>query len=412
MQRAGANANLPPIAYGHAKSVHACDDHFERRFMLANVTMDMLSKVADEASNVLHQIRKILAIPHPKKSAPLFSSNYIADLCKIDKTQMRYLAEKHKLPQGSKKAGSKAKEYTLEETIQWSTTLGNWATRPGHCDGRCIAVVNYKGGVTKTSTAVSLAQGLTLRGLKVLIVDLDGQGTATQMCGLSPDENVDLEDTIMPFIDEDQPDLKYAVQESYWSNLSIIPANSRVLGADFSLPMKMVKGRNVKFWNFLSAGLRPLRNQFDVIILDTSPSLSYMTMNAMFAADGLIMPCPPESFDFASSVQFWDLFGELTRNFKEGAKVFEFVTVVLAKTKSTDSHRLVKQWMVQAYQGILNQIEIPDSDAARMAAAQLKTIYDLERPDGSVSSYRRYKEPMDAMCDQVLNQLAVAWSKV
>jgi chromosome partitioning protein len=71
----------------------------------------------------------------------------------------------------------------------------------------------------------------------------------------------------------------------------------------------------------------------------------------------------------------------------------------------------VRGWIQASYGTHLGAIGIPDSIAAKSAAAQLKTIYDLQKPDGSVESYKRYKEPMDALVDHVLGQLSIAWRR-
>jgi chromosome partitioning protein len=381
---------------------------------LERITLDGLANVATEARSVLDQVHKLLQEPYPTKKAPTFSSPYIAELCKVDKTQVRNLSEKYKLPYGTKIPGSKAKEFSLEEVICWSKTIGKWPERPEGKDGVAVSVVNYKGGVAKTSTAMALAQGLTLRGQKVLLVDLDGQGTATQLCGLNPEEHVDEEQTIMPFIYGDETDLQYAVQPSYWHNLSLIPASSIILAAEFALPGRAVSNPGFDFWNVLTRGIAPLRKEFDVIIFDTSPSLSHLTMNGMLASDGLVMPCPPDALDFASSVQFWGLFADLATSFKKydaklASKEYSFMTVVMTKVQPTDGHRLVKPWMKQAYGRHVNAVEIPESAAARMASAQLKTIYDLSKAEGTTEAYRRFKEPIDKLCDEVLDKIALNW---
>jgi chromosome partitioning protein len=375
------------------------------------VTMQDLEQVAMDAKDVLRQVHQIMVKPQPRKTAPTFTSPYIAELCNVDKTQIRYLAEKHGLPTGTKIEGSKAREYTLAEAIQWSQAIGNRPTRPVGKLGKSIAVVNYKGGVAKTSTSMALAQALTLRGMKVLLIDCDGQGTATQLTGINPEQDVEEQQTIMPCVHGDEPDLKYAVRESYWTNLFIIPASSVILSAEFALPGRAMKTRGFEFWNVLSHGVAPLREEFDVIVFDTAPSLSYLTLNAMLAADALLMPCPPDALDFASSVQFWGIFSELVSSLpKAEQKRYDFMSVVYTKVQSNDAARLVKTWMKQAYGKYINGLEIPESAAARLASAQLKTIYDLSKPDGTTEAYRRYKEPLDRLADQVLDQLATSWS--
>jgi chromosome partitioning protein len=215
----------------------------------------------------------------------------------------------------------------------------------------------------------------------------------------------------MPYIQDQQTDLRYAVQNTYWHNLSVIPASSGLLAAEFALPAKAMSQRGFAFWEVLKNGIEPLRQDFDLILIDTSPSLSYLTLNAMIAADGLLMPCPPDALDFASSVQFWGIFSELIDNLPNAKnKKFDFVSVVYTKVQANEISRLVKTWMKQAYGAHINGIEIPESNAAKTASAQLKTIYDLTKPDGSVEAYRRYKEPLDRLADYILDQLAIAWS--
>lgn len=379
---------------------------------LQRVTMHDLDKLAVTAADVLEQVREAMIEPHPRKIAPTFASPAIAELCGIDKTQVKYLTQKHVLPIGRKIEGSKAKEYTLEDAIKWVQKIGNRPSRPKGKLGKVVAVCNYKGGVAKTSTTMALAQASTLRGLKVLLIDCDGQGTATQLSGISPERDVEISHTIMPYIYDEHPDLSYAVQETYWHNLSIIPASSGLLAAEFALPGKAMSTRGFRFWEVLRNGVAPLRETFDLILIDTSPSLSHLTVNAMIAADSLIMPCPPEALDFASSVQFWGIFSELIDNLPNAKeKVYDFISIIYTRVGTNDISRLVKTWMTQAYGVHINGIEIPESRAAQSAAAQLKTVYDLSKPDGSLEAYRRYKEPLDRLADFVLDQLALAWSE-
>jgi chromosome partitioning protein len=383
-----------------------------RSVELQRVTMTDLDRLAVTAADVLEQVREAMIEPHPRKIAPSFTSAGIAELCGVDKTQVKYLAQKHGLPVGRKIDGSKAKEYTLEDAILWVQKVANRPSRPAGKLGKVIAVCNYKGGVAKTSTAVALAQAATLRGLKVLLIDSDPQGTTTQLCGISPERDVETSETMMPYIFDDETELTYAVQDTYWHNLSVIPGSSSLLAAEFALPGKAMKTRGFRFWEVLRNGVAPLREKFDLILIDTSPSLSHLTVNAMIAADGLIMPCPPEALDFASSVQFWGLFSELIETLPDAKdKIFDFITIIYTRVGTNDISRLVKMWMTQAYGVHINGIEVPESRAAQSAAAQLRTVYDLSKPDGSLEAYRRYKEPLDRLADFVLDQLALSWSE-
>lgn len=417
---------------------------------MAQVTMNDVAGFAQDASDYFDELQVQLNRPNPNKKAPTFSSNAIADLCHIERSQMRYLSKKHNLPTGSVITGSKAKEYSLDEAIQWVKTVGNYPSRnvlAGEL-ARIYAVINYKGGVTKTTTAVSIAQGLSLRGLKVLLVDCDPQGSATQLLGIDPEKHIDITNTtVVPFLLGQKPDLSDAVIPTYWQKeglseapleeqlentyLSLIPSCSYVLEAEFIIPGEALKheteyareverakreGRTppvhtiYEFWLMLQKGIEPLREKFDCIIIDTPPSLGHLSVNVMFAADGLIMPSPPEKLDFTSSIKYWNVFQGIISYFP-GAdeKTYDFITILPTKVKSSEDHRLVKAQMKRAFGPWMNSIEIPESTAISQLLALDKTIFDVSKPIGSHEAYRRYKDPINNLVDYVLLNLESAW---
>ena len=408
---------------------------------MAQVTMSDVAAFAGEASDYFDQLQLQLNKPNPSKAPPNFSSNAIAELCHIDRSQMRYLAKKHNLPSGSVVTGSKAKEYTIAEAMEWVRTVGNYPHRNIEAGdkARVYAVINYKGGVTKTTTAVSLAQGLSLRGLKVLLVDCDPQGSATQLLGIDPEKDIDGEETtVMPYLLGDRDDLRSAVIPTYWQKqpteagetdnplentyLSLIPACSFVLEAEFLIPSRALKHSQQQeiqkekptifpFWLLLQKGLEPLRAEYDCIIIDTPPSLGHLSVNVMFAADGLIMPSPPEKLDFTSSIKYWNVFQGIISYFPEAdKKTYDFITILPTKVKSSEDHRLVKAQMKRAFGQWMNPLEIPESTAISQLLALDKTIYDVSKPLGSLEAYRRYKDPMNKLIDYVLLHLETAWT--
>ena len=385
----------------------------------AGISIEELAKMAADAADVLEQVRDKMLEPFPRKQAPCFSIPNVATLCGVDRIQFKNLVKKHDLPVGEFRSGEKSRTYTLEETVQCIRAIDKHPSRPGGKPGKMIVISNYKGGVNKTTSAVCLAQGLTLRGLKVLLVDMDGQGSATMLAGLSPELEIEYEHTIMPFLYGEEPDLRYAVRETYWHNLDLIPASSALVAAEFVIPAKArdakLQQEGYEFWMELSNGMLPLRKEYDAIVVDTSPSLGYLTQNAMVAADGLLMPCPLDALDYASSTQFWGVFAELAVTLPSfsATKKYDFVEVFLTKTKPESDlmASAVRSWIQASYGTHLSAIGIPESSVAKSAAAQLKTIYDLQKPDGSIEAYKRYKEPMDELVDHILGQLSIAWRR-
>ena len=383
------------------------------------ITIQQLEKMAADSADVLEQVRDKMLEPFPRKQAPCFSIPQVATLCDVDRVQFKNLTRKHNLPIGEYRGGEKSRTYTLAEAIECVRAIGRRAARPPNKPGKLIVISNYKGGVNKTTSAVCLAQGLALRGLKVLLIDMDGQGSATMLAGLSPELEIQHDHTIMPYLYGEQDDLRYAVRDTYWHNMDLIPASSALLAAEFVIPAKArdkdLISQGYHFWEELSNGLAPLRHEYDVMVVDTSPSLGYLTQNAMVAADGILMPCPLDALDYASSTQFWGVFAELAATLPNFAatKEYDFVEVFLTKTKSESDMMAsaVRGWIQASYGAHMSAIGIPESSVAKSAATQLKTIYDLQRPDGSIEAYKRYKDPMDSLVDHVLGQLSLAWRR-
>jgi chromosome partitioning protein len=351
--------------------------------------------------------------PYPRKRAPTFTSAQVASLCGLDKQRFQYLTTKGDLPPGTSRGAGRSKEFTLAEAQAWAAATSKRPARPTGQRGRVLSVANFKGGVAKTTTAVSVAQALTLLGRRVLVIDCDPQGTTTQLCGWAPDAEISDDHTLLPLVYGDESTLEYAVQETYWHNMDLIAASSSLFDAEFEIPSKVLANSAFEFWDIMRKGLEPLTQHYDVVVIDTPPALSYLTINALLASDAILLPCPPEALDFASSTQFWNLFADIAQKLPGvlQSKKFDFVNIVLTKVKPDDVSRVVRGWLQKAYGDRVLPIEIPESTVPKGASAQLATVYDLSKPDGSASAYRRFKEPMDRPADHLDAQFARAWTQ-
>lgn len=146
--------------------------------------------------------------------------------------------------------------------------------------GKIIAFSNQKGGVGKTTSAVNVAAWLGKKGKKVLLCDLDAQGNATSGVGIGKKGN---EKTVYEALLGICPASETVIQTQF-KNLWVIPSNISLAGAEPELAE--LEDRAVK----LKSALDPLRVDFDYIIIDCPPSLGHLTVNALTAADGVIIP--------------------------------------------------------------------------------------------------------------------------
>ena len=149
--------------------------------------------------------------------------------------------------------------------------------------GKTISVINQKGGVGKTTTAVNLAASLSALEKKVLLIDMDPQGNATSMSSIK-EENFN---TIYDMMSD--PNIS-AVYQTNLPLLKIIPCNSDLTGAEIEL----LEVENREF--VLKETLDRLKDKFDFIIIDSPPTLNILTVNNMIASDGIIIPIQCEYF--------------------------------------------------------------------------------------------------------------------
>jgi chromosome partitioning protein len=347
--------------------------------------------------------------PHPRKVPPTFTGAQVARLAGVEPKQMTYLAKRGDLPAGTHEANGSRRLFTLEEARQYVKKLSKIPARPAGTPGATIAIVNFKGGSTKTTTAFNLAQGLTLRGRRVLICDLDPQASSTTLTGLLPAAEVMEEQTAAPLfippLAEAPTDLRYAVQQTYWDGLDIIPAAPALFSAEIFLPIHS-RDPDIAWWDMLNRAITPLRDQYDVIIFDTAPALSYLAVNAVIASDGLIMPVPPETLDFASSVAFWNLLSETLGALANGRryhKDFAFMRVLLSKVDSKLASSLVRDWIIKTYGPYMLPVEIPKSPAGSLSAVKFGTVYDLGKYSGGVGAdtYGKIRDAFDKFVEMI-----------
>lgn len=152
--------------------------------------------------------------------------------------------------------------------------------------GRIIAIANQKGGVGKTTTSINLSACLAEADKKVLVIDIDPQGNTSSGLGINKE---DAENTIYEVM-LGEINIKESIREEIFENLDIIPANVNLAGAEIDLID--IDNREYVLKNSISE----IRDNYDYIILDCPPSLSMLTVNAMTAADTVLVPIQCEYY--------------------------------------------------------------------------------------------------------------------
>ena len=156
-----------------------------------------------------------------------------------------------------------------------------------HGPARVIALCNQKGGVGKTTTTINLGAALAEYGRRVLIVDFDPQGAASVGLGVSPHE---LDRTVYNLLMERDADIHSLIVQTATPGLDLLPANIDLSAAEVQLVGEVARE------TVLSRALRPVLDEYDVVMIDCQPSLGLLAVNALTAAHGVLIPLECEFF--------------------------------------------------------------------------------------------------------------------
>ncbi|GAB4098705.1 ParA family protein [Sinomonas halotolerans] len=156
-----------------------------------------------------------------------------------------------------------------------------------HGPARVIAMVNQKGGVGKTTSTINLAAALAEYGRRVLLVDFDPQGALSAGLGINPHE---LETTVYNVMMDRHVDVHDAIRETSIPGLDLLPANIDLSAAEVQLVTEVAREQ------VLATALRKVEDEYDLILIDCQPSLGLLTVNALTAAHGVVIPLICEFF--------------------------------------------------------------------------------------------------------------------
>ena len=227
-----------------------------------------------------------------------------------------------------------------------------------HGPARVIAMCNQKGGVGKTTSAINIAGTLSQYGRRVLVVDFDPQGAATVGLGINANT---VESTVYTVLFDPTIDPRTVICHTDFENIDVLPANIDLSAAEIQLVTEV--GRE----QILAGVLRRVRDDYDVIIIDCQPSLGLLTVNALTAANGVIIPVAAEFFALRGVALLMQSIEKVQSRINPDLRVYGVLVTMYTRTLHSQE---VLQRIHEAFQNkvlhtvISRSIKLPDSTVA------------------------------------------------
>jgi chromosome partitioning protein len=251
---------------------------------------------------------------------------------------------------------------------------------------KVYAVANQKGGVSKTTTTRNIGAALAARGRKVLLIDLDPQGHLTLSFGVNP---LTLKQHAYHMLIDDTVALSDVLLSHSASGIGLVPTNLDLSGAEIELQNDPIGGGN----QALRSKIAPIRDRVDYIIIDCPPSLGLLTINALVAADGVIIPVQTQYLAYHGLQLLQRTIARVQKRVNPDLKIAGILpTLYDSRAKH---HQEVLGELRANYQSVLIDIPIPVRVALADAMVAGKSIDEYEGSSDLVKLYAQIAEVID-----------------
>jgi chromosome partitioning protein len=379
-----------------------------------------ITQLAELAEDLLERARNVALEPSRVKKLRKWNAAEVAALLGLsDDSFRRRLKKTADIPQGETVNGRRL--FTLEDIHNLQTVLGLRPRRESTDKSIVLALANFKGGVAKTTSSVHLAQYLCLRGYRVLLIDLDAQASLTQLFGILPHTEVPESQTALPYFEGERlgsenwtGTLRSAIRKTHWHDLDLLASNLAFYGAEFSIASRLAREEGFNFFTVLANGLETVKHDYDVVIMDTAPSLSFVNSNALYAVDGIVITMPPAMMDLQSAGLFFRWLVELVDLFNRVGpeKVYDFLAILMTKMKANDDvHETISNWIRTRFPKFTISAPMLETKVLQKIGPEILTAYEVQTYEGDSRTFERAIQAMNVVNAEIEGAIQNVWRR-
>lgn len=395
--------------------------------ILASEQLMTFSSIID---NALSQQRELLYAPDQRKSDKphrSFSVREVSHALKVKYNSLRqYLNTIEGMPTGTLESGNR-KYFTAEEinTIQAilyrEGKIGD-ERYPRRLSGDAqarLVVYNLKGGVSKTSLSVNIAQFLAMRGYRILAVDLDPQASFSDMFDIQAD--LDGQPSIYDVLRYADPttgagpiSITEAIQATYVPNIDIVPGSMSMTEFEYETSASFRHdGDGTPFHRRIADALDQVDDYYDLVIFDTPPHMSFAVIAAVFAATGMLIPLSAGMLDVVSLAKFLELAASTMQVVEQHQdKRYDFIRFVLTRYAASDPAQLQLSSFLRTHLGgAMLKHDFVSSTAIADAGNTMNPLLELDPGSFNRKTYDRIFDSLSGIADEVDAEIMRAWNR-
>jgi chromosome partitioning protein len=363
--------------------------------------------------------------PEAGKTLRRFSPNETGYFLGVTDSHLRRLHAEGRVREPEQRAGGR--RYYSEQEIQeireylerHSKVRGTY--KRGRVEGdslQVVAVTNFPGGSGKTSTTAHLATAMGLRGYKVLVVDLDPQGSLTALFGLAAAVYSQTIPTIYDALRYENPvHLESCIRKTHLSTVDFVPASLQLGEYEHETPLALrSQGADgaVPFDLRLKLQIDAIESQYDLVLIDCPPQLGFLTLTALCAATGILITVIPAMLDIASMEQFLTMASALLESIAARGEPlrWQFEKFLLTRFEPNDAP---SQQMAAFLRSRLGEDVLlhpfVKSTAVSDASMTRQTIYEVSRSDMHRQTYDRGFDAVELVAQSFENEIRRTWGR-